>query len=552
MKLTGAQILIEKLVEHDATDIFGYPGGTVLPIYDELYKNSHRINHIITAHEQGASFAADGYARVKGKAGVVIATSGPGATNLITGIANAYLDSVPLIAITGNVPQSLSGKDSFQEVDILSVTLPIVKHSYVVTDIAKLSEIIDEAFEIANSGRKGPVVIDIPKNIQIAEYDYERKCQEPENLNKESEIFDIKEAVIAIEKSQRPFIYAGGGIISAKAEKELQELAKKIDAPIGLSMMGLTAVPTDNHYNLGMCGMHGKYTSTIAQDKCDLIIALGVRFSDRATGDIEVYTKGKTVIHVDIDLAEIEKNIPSKINIVGDVKEVLKQLIDNVSTCEHPNWMEEIQNLKYNEPTPSSDELNPKTLLENVEKIMPEDTVVTTDVGQHQMWTTLYYKFKKPSTLLTSGGLGAMGYGFGAAIGACIANHRKPTLFVTGDGSFGMNLNEFATAVSQNLPILIVLMNNNALGMVRQWQTMFYEKRYSQTTLNRHTDFTKLAEAFGAKAYKINNLQELKDTLDNLKLDGPTILDCTIDSDFKVFPIIPPGGSAKTIITKEE
>ena len=551
MELNGAQLLIEKILENDVDVVFGYPGGAVLPIYDELYKNSRKIKHIITAHEQGASFAAEGYARVKSKPGVLIATSGPGATNIVTGIANAYLDSVAMIAITGNVNQSVIGKDSFQEVDILSVTSSLVKHSFTVKNIDDLSEIVDEAFIIANSGRKGPVVIDIPKDVQLAKIQYSpnKKANNIENLS--YSLDNIEEVAKIIRNSKRPFIYSGGGVISSGAENNLKKFAKLIDSPVGLSLMGLTALDYDFNLNLGMCGMHGRYASTIAQDRCDLMIALGVRFSDRATGNIESYAKNKTIIHIDIDPAEIEKNIDSKINIVGDINLVLEKLMESLEQLNHKSWIEKIEELKKNEPRQDENNLNPMTILERISDKMPEDTVVATDVGQHQMWTSLYYKFRKSRTLLTSGGLGAMGYGFGAAIGASIARGKKKTLLITGDGSFGMNLNEFSTAVSEKLPILIVLMNNNSLGMVKQWQSMFYGKRYSQTVMNRKTNFVKLAEAFGASGKRVHTLEELDEALENIKLDGPYIIDCIINEDIKVFPMVPPGGAARDIVLEE-
>lgn len=556
MILSGAQIVVEELVRNGADTVFGYPGGTVLPMYDELFKNSDRINHIITAHEQGASFAADGYARASRKTGVVIATSGPGATNLVTGIANAYLDSVPMVAITGNVATSFIGKDSFQEVDILSVTQPIVKHSFVVRDISKLAYTISEAFVIANSDRKGPVLIDIPKDIQTDTWEYEMsKTDEEVKENKkikEDENADVLQAVEAIKNCKRPFIYAGGGILAAQGEEELLELSKLINAPVGLSMMGLTSLSSKYPLNLGMCGMHGKYSSTMAQGNCDLILALGVRFSDRATGNVNEFTKDRVIIHVDIDAAEIKKNVHSEINVCGNVKMVMRELINQLTPMKNQVWLDEIEEYKKKDAPSCDDNFSPENIIREVNKFAEEDTVVATDVGQHQMWTTLYYDFIKSGTFLTSGGLGAMGYGLGAAIGASVARDKAKTVLFTGDGSFAMNLNEMSTAVSENLPILIVVLNNGVLGMVRQWQSMFYDERYSATTLDRKTNFSKLADAFGAKGYEANTMKELRTLLNTLELTGPVLVDCHIDMDEKVFPMIPPGGSVKDIIVKGE
>ncbi len=550
MRLTGAQIVIEEIVKQGTTTVFGYPGGTVLPIYDELYKNSHRINHVLSAHEQGAAHAADGYARASGKAGVVIATSGPGATNLVTGIANAHLDSIPLVAITGNVAVSLLGKDSFQEVDIGGITQPIVKHNFVVRHIEDLEHIMEEAFRIAEEGRKGPVLVDIPKDIQTAQCEYiGRDIPEP---RKAMPNFSVAKAVEAIKNAKRPYIYAGGGIISAQAEKELLALSQKINAPVGLSMMGLTALPASYELNMGMCGMHGKYASSMASANCDVMIALGVRFSDRATGNIAEYTKNKTIIHVDIDMAEIDKNIDSQIKICGDLKQVITSLIENVEENCNDDWMQTLEDYKEVDLVPYSRDFTPHNIIEAVNKVMPNDTIVATDVGQHQMWTVQNYKFEKPQTLLTSGGLGTMGFGMGAAIGGCMANYKKRTVLFTSEGSFGMNLNEMATAVSQKLPLVIMMMNNGVLGMVRQWQTMFYDKRYAQTTLNRKTDFVKLADAFGAKSARATTMDELEAILQNLPTDEPILIDCLIDMDEMVLPMIPPGASVKDIIISKE
>lgn len=549
MQLNGAQIIIEQLCANGVTTVFGYPGGSVLPLYDELYKNTDRINHILTAHEQGAAHAADGYARASGKTGVVIATSGPGATNLVTGIANAYLDSVPLVAITGNVTIPLLGRDSFQEVDIAGITQPIVKHNFVVRDVGMLEHILNEAFRIANSGRRGPVLVDIPKSIQTNVCEYTGKLIDLESKHPKS--FDIKQAVEAINNCQRPYIYAGGGIIASGAEEELRSLSERLSAPVGFSMMGLTALPSNYKLNLGMCGMHGEYAASIAQSECDLMIALGVRFSDRATGNVEAYRAGRVIIHIDIDLAEIGKNVSSHIDICGDVKDVLSSLLHTLPPIQNKMWLSRIKELKKIGKTPDTSGFTPKNIIQTVGRFIGGDTVIATDVGQHQMWVMQYYQFTKPRTLLTSGGLGAMGYGLGAAIGGCIAKNKQPTVLFTSDGSFGMNLNELATAVSQELPLVIVILNNGVLGMVRQWQKMFFDERYSQTTLNRKTDFVMLAKAFGAEGYSAESLAQLEAALSGLPSDRPVVIDCCIDMNEKVLPMIPPGGSVKNILTRE-
>ena len=549
MKRSGASIVIEALCRNKVETVFGYPGGAVLPIYDELYKNAHRLNHVLCAHEQNAAHAADGFARVTGKPSVVIATSGPGATNLVTGIANAYLDSVPLVAITGNVAVPLLGRDSFQEVDITGITQGIVKHNFAVSDVKELSGILDAAFEIASSGRPGPVLVDIPKSIQTD------MCDETDFVVQE--VFyndlpetDVTEAVKLICEAKRPLIYSGGGVVAADASEELLDFAKKISAPVTFSMMGLTALPADEQLNLGMCGMHGSQSSAKAFRECDLIIALGVRFSDRATGNTVKYKEGKKIIHVDIDSAEIGKNTAADVELCGDVKQVLQQLLRQLPHLNHPEWKKYCLDAKNLDFRPMEDKLTPFSLLRTVAAHSAPDTVVATDVGQHQMWTMQYFPFRTPRTLLTSGGLGTMGFGLGAAIGGCIANGKKRTVLFTGDGSFGMSLQELATAVSQNLPLTIVIFNNGVLGMVRQWQTMFYEKHYSHTTLQRKTDFAALAQAFGAKGRKVTSLEELEKALCNPEPDVPTVLDCQLDMDEFVLPMIPPGGCVQDLITR--
>lgn len=555
MLLSGADIVIETLIEQGTKTVFGYPGGQVINLYDALYKREDRIHHVLTAHEQGACHAADGYARATGDVGVVIATSGPGATNLVTGIATAYLDSTPLVAITGNVPNALIGRDSFQEVDITGVTLPVTKHNFFVKDYTELADTIRKAFRIAKSGRPGPVLVDIPKDVQVQMQEYEpvpvveKEAQRPVKLRK------IQAAADMIAEAVSPYIYIGGGVITADASEEVLALAEKIDAPIGSTLMGLSAIDNDNERFLGMVGMHGHYPASVGQDEADLIIAIGARFSDRATGDVSKYAKGARIIHMDIDRAEIDKNISSDLGIGGDLKEALSALIEAVKPARHPAWNARLDALRaigeeQLEATLDPKELTPHSLIWEVARHTEADTPVVTDVGQHQMWTAQYYPFHKRRTFITSGGLGTMGFGMGAAIGAAQATGKKTVLF-TGDGSFGMNLNELATAVSQNTPLVIVIMNNNVLGMVRQWQNLFFDKHYSQTTLNRQTDFVKVAEAFGARGLRIMNRQELGPVMaEAFAHTGPVVVDVAIDPDAFVLPMLPPGGSFDDIITE--
>jgi len=553
LKATGTKIIIETLIEQGCDTVFGYPGGAVLSIYDELYRHSDKIRHITCAHEQGAAHAADAYARVTGKTGVVIATSGPGATNLVTGIANAYLDSSPIVAITGNVPLSLLGKDSFQEVDITGVTMPITKHNYIVKDVNELADVIRETFFIAQSGRPGPVLIDVPKDVQTAVCNFEHK----KTVKKERECFVTEEQLLLaaklISQSEKPYIYCGGGVVISQAGEEIAKLAEKTDSPIGFSMMGLSAVSADNPYWLGMTGMHGRFASTKAHSEADLIIAVGVRFSDRATGNRAKYTQNAKVIHIDIDPAEINKNISVHCSLVGDVKEVVTKLLDRLEKKTNTQWMDAVQRMKNLETMRSDGDsaMHPEDIIEKVMEYTKDSTIVATDVGQHQMWVAQYYRFKKPRTHLTSGGLGAMGFGMGAAIGGCVASGGKRTVLFTGDGSFGMNLIELATAVTYSLPLVIILFNNGVLGMVRQWQHAFFDSRYSHTTLDRKTDFVKLAQAFGAAGYRATDIKTLEEALENaFKIQGPTVIDCVIDKEEKVYPMIPPEGSIDDIITR--
>lgn len=553
MKMTGAQIIIETLLEQDADTVFGYPGGAVLNIYDELYKNSDRIRHIIAAHEQGASHAADGYARVTGKPGVVIATSGPGATNLVTGIANAYLDSTPMVAITGNVATSLLGRDSFQEVDITGITMPVTKHNFIVKDVTSLADTIREAFRIAKSGRPGPVLIDVPKDVQVNECDYRPAPPVEAEACPAIDESALSEAVGLIQSAKKPFLYCGGGVVISDASEELRRFADQIDAPMGFSMMGLSAVPYDHKGYLGMTGMHGQYAASRAKAEADLIVAIGVRFSDRATGNKREFAKNAKVLHIDIDPAEINKNITAYTGLIGNIKDVLRLLCEKTGTLRHEEWKKQIEEMKREQKSLFEEDsrLSPKKVIRMVRELADRDTVIATDVGQHQMWTAQEYQFTAPRTFLTSGGLGTMGFGMGAAIGACVGKNGKRTVLFTGDGSFGMNLNELATAVSNRLPLVIVIMNNGVLGMVRQWQTLFFDHRFSSTTLNRQTDFVKLAEAFGAEGYRASTVEECKDALQKaFAISSPVVIDCQIDMDEKVLPMIPPNGSIDDIILK--
>ena len=547
MKLKGARILIEELIRQGVDTVFGYPGGAVLNIYDELYQCRDRIHHVLTAHEQGAAHAADGYARASGKVGVVIATSGPGATNLVTGIANAYLDSVPLIAITGNVATEALGRDSFQEVDIVSITQPVVKHNFMVKDVSELEQTIKEAFLIANSGRKGPVLIDIPKDVQVNECEYGVAVL-PKMPEKAELPYDEEGVIKLLNSAKKPFIYAGGGIIACGGEDYLRAFAEKLNAPVAVSMMGRTAFPDSHPLSLGLVGMHGSYQAAKVQSECDLMLAVGVRFSDRATGNLSAYTKNCRIIHVDIDKAELGKNLSPDFSVQADVKKWMKSVLPKLKERKNPEWWKEIES--YEKVTNlEKDAFHPKNILETVRRFTKDETVVATDVGQHQMWTAQYYRFEKPGTFLTSGGLGTMGYGLGAAIGACLAKHKEETVLITSDGSFSMNCNELCTAVKEGLPITIVLLNNQVLGMVRQWQTAFFGERYSATILDRGTDFVKLIEAYGGKGFSIHKLSELEKALEERKtIAGPVLLDCHIDKDEKVLPMIPPGKSVAEII----
>lgn len=554
MLLSGSDILVKTLIEQGADTVFGYPGGQILNVYDSLYKYEMQINHVLTAHEQGAAHAADGYARTTGKVGVVISTSGPGATNLVTGIATAYLDSIPMVAICGNVPTTQIGTDSFQEIDITGVTLPITKHNYFVSDVADLADTIREAFKLAKSGRPGPVLIDVPKDVQIAKCEYEPKAPVEKDEPFAAKDVRIEEAAKIINSAKRPFIYFGGGVITADAQTEVLALAEKIDAPIGCSLMGLSAIPTDHQRFLGMQGMHGHYASSMSMHSADVIVSLGVRFNDRVTGNRTKFAVGAKIVHVDVDGSELNKTVNSICGLRGDVKLTLQKLIPLLNKDRKDEWMAKVNAFRAEEETylDNREGLTPRRAILTLNKHLGENTAVCTDVGQHQMWSAQNLNFKTTRRFASSGGLGTMGYGFGAAIGAAYGTGERSVL-VTGDGSFGMNLNELATAVRYNVPVVVIIMNNGVLGMVRQWQTLFYDKHYSNSVLERKTDFAAFAKAFGADGEAVTTPEELDEALGRaFKTEGPYIIDCKIDKDEFVLPMLPPNGSMDDIITKLE
>ena len=553
MVKNGSEILIDALVEQGVDTIFGYPGGAVLNIYDALYKNSDRIHHILTAHEQGAAHAADGYARSTGKVGVCLATSGPGATNLVTGIATAYMDSIPMVAITGNVGTSLIGRDSFQEVYIAGITMPITKHNFVVRHVEELADTVREAFRIAQSGRPGPVLIDIPKDVTAATTEFI-----PKSRVEVHETYDISEEQLKtvadmIGKAERPFIYYGGGVEISDAGSELLALMRKAEIPSAHTMMAIGCVPDDDELSLGMIGMHGTVSADWAVERSDLLICIGARFSDRVATNTGHFAPGARIIHVDIDAAEINKNIDTTYSVVSDAKTFLEKVLPYVKENKHTAWLTQIaewrQKLDYRAKDDES-VIHPHQLLRTVTEETPEDTIIATDVGQHQLWSAQYNGRRHPRQFLTSGGLGTMGFGYGAAIGAQIAFPGRTVVHITGDGSFHMNLNEICTAVSYRLPIITVIMNNRVLGNVRQWQTMFYGSRYSQTDPHRKTDYIKLADAFGAVGYRASNIAELREALRKAQQsDGPVLIDCQIDKDERVLPMIPAGGTIDDLVT---
>ena len=552
MKLSGADIVIKTLIEQGCDVVFGYPGGQIINIYDSLYKYQNEIKHVLTAHEQGAAHAADGYARATGKVGVVFATSGPGATNLVTGIATAYLDSVPLVAITGNVASTLIGSDSFQEIDISGITLPITKHNYVVSNVEDLADTIREAFVIAASGRPGPVLVDIPKDVQIAKCDFEPKEHYVADPNFAANEKDIIEAAQIINESEKPFVYVGGGAVISHAQEEILKLAELLDAPIGCSFMGLGEVPTNTKGYLGMQGMHGHYASSYSMHKSDCIIALGARFNDRVTGNKTKFAKKAKIIHIDIDNAEIGKMLIPVKGLNGDVKLTLQKLLPLLKKEDRTEWVEQVAKIKEfeKEHQDTRRSLTPAKVIKTLNKYINEDTPIATDVGQHQMWTAQNIELKKPRRFISSGGLGTMGFGMGAAMGAYFGTGNKPVL-VTSEGSFGMNLNELATAVTNKVPMVILLMNNGVLGMVRQWQTLFFDKHYSNTILDRKTDFIALAKAFGADGEIAKNEKELNEAFARaFESKTPYIVECFIDKDELVLPMLPQGGSMDDIIVK--
>ncbi|MBC5647474.1 biosynthetic-type acetolactate synthase large subunit [Christensenella tenuis] len=549
MKLTGAEIIMECLKEQDVDTVFGFPGGTVIALYNALY-DYPEINHILTCHEQHAAHAADGYARATGKPGVVFATSGPGATNLVTGIATAYMDSIPMVAITGNVEKKNLGKDSFQEIDITGVTIPITKHNVIVKEISELADAIREAFYVAQSGRPGPVLVDVPKDITIMEGEYEpekpREIAHQNAFEKE----DIAEAIRAINASEKPFILAGGGVIAAGAEKELHELAKKLNAPVTMTLMGLGAFPAGDEQYTGMIGMHGTKTSAMCASHCDLLITIGARFSERVTSDRAKFAKQANILHIDVDPAEINKNINADYEIMGNAKDVLKALLPGVEKKEDTAWMEQVRHWKRSYPLDRAtrNARFPKKVLQAMQDEAPEGTVFTTEVGQHQMWSAQFLRIDQPRQFISSGGLGTMGFGLGAAIGAAVGTGRQ-VVNIAGDGSFHMNLQEIVTAVKHRLPVMILVLNNNVLGMVRQWQKLFFEQRYSQTTLNNPTDYVKLAEAFGAYGIDISNERDLHAAFKKaFAHKGPVIVKCDIHEDENVLPMVPGGKPLDDII----
>ncbi len=555
MKLNGSEIIVECLKEQNVDTIFGYPGGAILNVYDALYKHSDEITHILTSHEQGASHAADGYARATGKVGVCFATSGPGATNLVTGIATAYMDSIPIVAITCNVTVPLLGKDSFQEIDIAGVTMPITKHNFIVKDVTKLADVIRAAFRIAKEGRPGPVLIDVTKDVTAAECDYIKET--PKTIERQTDTIkeeDVERAVEMIKASKRPYVFVGGGVIASDASDELARFVKKIDAPVADSLMGKGAFDgTDPHYT-GMLGMHGTKTSNFGVSECDLLIAIGARFSDRVTGNANKFAKNAKILHFDIDAAEINKNIHSDASVVGDALEILKRVNAKLEQQDRHEWLEHIHDYEKQYPMAyRKDCLNGPLIMEKIYELTKGEAIISTDVGQHQMWAAQHYKYKKPRTLLTSGGLGTMGYGLGAAIGAKVGCKDKTVINIAGDGCFRMNMNEVATATRYNIPVIEIIFNNHVLGMVRQWQDLFYGKRYSATVLDDCVDFVKVSEGMGAKGYRVQTIEEFEAALkDAMALNIPCVIDCLIDREDKVFPMVSPGAAISEAFDRKD
>lgn len=555
MQLTGSQVIIECLKEQGVDTVFGYPGGAILNVYDELYKHKDEIKHVLTSHEQGASHAADGYARSTGKVGVCLATSGPGATNLVTGIATAYMDSVPIVAITCNVTVPLLGKDSFQEIDITGVTMPITKHNYIVKDVNQLADIMRSAFMIARKGRPGPVLVDIPKDVTAAMVEYEYKAPVyPERVTEYISKDNVNAAIQMIHEAKKPFIFVGGGAVISEASEELKKFVNVVDAPVCDSLMGKGAFDgTDEHYT-GMLGMHGTKASNLGVSECDLLIAIGVRFSDRVLGNAKRFAHKAKILQIDIDPAEINKNIPTTAHIIGDVREVLKVLNEKLIQCDHSAWCSHINEYKEKFPLAYNTEgLSGPYVIEKIYEMTKGDAIMVTEVGQHQMWAAQFYKYKNPRTLLTSGGLGTMGYGLGAAIGAQTANPDKQVVNIAGDGCFRMNMNEIATAARENLPLIEVIINNHVLGMVRQWQTLFYNHHYSATILDDGVDYVKLSEAMGAESARATTKEEFEEIFARaLECKKPFVIDCIIDCDDKVWPMVAPGAPINESFDEED
>jgi len=551
MKMTGSQILVKCLIEQGVDTVFGFPGGAVLFIYDELYKNQDKIRHILTAHEQGAAHAADGYARATGKTGVCIATSGPGATNLVTGIATAYMDSIPMVAITGNVPVGLLGRDSFQEVDITGITMAVTKHNYIVRDVSKLAGVVRDAFRIAKEGRPGPVLIDIPKDVSKELCEFDETPKAPKAIQRKDNKKQLDEAIALINKADRPIIYCGGGALAAGAQDEVVEFAHKIESPVACSLMGLPAFPGRDSLFTGMVGMHGTKASNMGFTHADLLVVLGARFSDRVVGKMDKFAPRAQVLQIDIDPAEVNKNIATHHHIIGDVKEVLSALNQKLEQKSRAEWISQIEGWREEDINKRPKNHMARKIITVLDDIVDDDAIISTEVGQHQMWVAQYFKFKKGQTFLTSGGLGTMGYGFGASIGAKFGCENRQVINVAGDGSFRMNLNELSTISRYNLPVKIVLMDNHSLGMVRQWQNMFYDERYSHTTL-MDLDFGKIAESFGVKAFRMESEAEAEAVLkEAIAYDGPCLVHCVIDKDEKVLPMVPPGDSIDRLVMSE-